>query len=181
MRRRRVRTAFIAWLTVLAFAWTAAAEVPDAVANALAAGDADVLVTDARGVIVGVGRLVAGASFELRVLEGFVGPARLTLLRPDGTTEVLEVMVGHHVLVHGLDLVDLLAERFETFIVEVGGVTYHEAERRGPDAGDAAGEGPRNAEPPSPADSPSPADPPRPPGSPGSPGASPPRGPEGRP
>jgi len=181
MRRRRVRTALITWLTALAFAWAVAAEVPDAVAVALTAGDADVLVTDARGVIVGVGRVVAGASFELRVLEGFVGPARLTLLRPDGTTEVFEVMVGDHVLVHGLDLLDLIAERVEAFTIEVGGVTYHEAERRGPDAGGAAREGRRPAEPPRPADSPSPADPPGPPGSPGSPGGSPPRGPEGRP
>lgn len=183
MRRRRVRTALIAWLTVLAFAWTAAAEVPDAVAVALTAGDADVLVTDAHGVIVGVGRVVAGASFELHVLEGFVGPARLTLLRRDGTTEAFEVVVGDQVLVLGLDLLELLAARFEAFTVEVGGVAYHEAGRGRRDAGGVAGDGPRPADPPRPAGPPAgtPAELPGAPGQAGGPGSSPSSGPEGGP
>ncbi|MBW6457353.1 MAG: hypothetical protein K0A98_15835, partial [Trueperaceae bacterium] len=140
MRRRRVRTALLAWATAICLAWAAAADAPEAVAATLTAGDAGVIVTDARGVIVGVGRVVAGASFELHLLEGFVGPARLTLLRPDGATATLEVVVAEGVLVAGFDLLVLLTDRVETFTVEVGGVAYHEAERREADA--SAGDGP---------------------------------------
>jgi hypothetical protein len=163
------------WLTALVLSWAAAADAPEAVAARLIGVDGDVIVTDARGVIVGVGRVVAGASFELRVLEGFVGPARLTVLRPDGATEVLDVLVDGRVLVEGFDLLELLAERVEAFTVEVGGVAYRAAERRGTDAGAAAGGGPRPAEPPGNAG------PPGPPDAPGVPGSLPPRGPAGRP
>ncbi len=201
MRRRRVLVVFLAWLTAIALAGAAAAEAPEAVVAALTAGDADVLVTDARGVIVGVGRVVAGASFELRLLEDFVGAARLTLLRPDGRTDALEVVVGEGVLVDGFDLLELLTDRVEAFTVEVGGVAYHEAERRGtdggPTVGDAPGQGPagpqRPPDAPGPGDAPGgredpggPDDPagPEDPGAPDEPGApdSPgPRGPDGRP
>lgn len=185
MRRRRVRTALFAWVTTVVLAWAAAADAPEAVAAALTAGDADVLVTDARGVIVGVGRVVAGASFELRVLDGFVGSARLTLLRPDGATEALEIVVDDSVLVHGLDLLELLADGFEAFTVEVGGVAYHEAERRRTAAGESAADGPRPgpgpADPSGPPERPGPPDGPGGPNSPGGPGDSPPRGSEGRP
>lgn len=195
MRRRRVRTALLAWVTALCLAWAAAADAPEAVATALTAGDADLLVTDARGVIVGVGRVVAGASFELHLLESFVGPARLTVLHPDGATAALDVVVGERVVIDGFDLLELLAERVEAFTVEVGGVAYHEAERREADAGagDRSGQGP--GAPPAPGEAsgppdetpgppdetPGPPDDPRGPGSPGGPGTSPPRGPEGRP
>jgi len=186
MRRRRVRTVLLAWATALCLAWSAAADAPEAVAAALTAGDADVLVTDARGVIVGVGRVVAGASFELHLLEGVVGPARLTLLRPDGATAALDVLVGERVVIDGLDLLELLADRVEAFTVEVGGVAYHEAERRDADAGDGPGQGPGGAPAPGEASGPpdeasGPPDEPRGQGSPGGPGDSPPRGPEGRP
>jgi hypothetical protein len=176
-------------------AWAAAADAPEAVAAALTAGDADLLVTDARGVIVGVGRVVAGASFELHLLEDFVGPARLTLLRPDGATAALDVVVGERVVIDGFDLLELLAERVEAFTVEVGGVAYHEAERREADAGAGDGPGPGPGAPPPPGEAsgppdetpgppdetPGPPDDPGGPGSPGGPGTSPPRGPEGRP
>jgi hypothetical protein len=164
MRRRRVLTALLAWLTAIALMGAAAAEAPEAVVTALTAGDADVLVTDARGVIVGVGRIVAGASFELRLLQDFVGPARLTLLRPDGRTDALEVVVGEGVLVDGFDLLALLTERIVAFTLEVGGVTYHEAERRGADAGPTVGDAPGRG----PA---SPQVPPEAPGQAGTPGA----------
>ena len=173
MRRRRVLTALLAWLTAIALAAAAAAGPPEAVVAALTAGDADVLVTDARGVIVGVGRVVAGASFELRLLEDFVGAARLTLLRPDGRTDALEVVVGEGVLVDGFDLLELLTDRIAAFTVEVAGVTYHEAEWRGADAGptvgDAPGQGP--AGPQAPPNAPGPRDEPGGPDEPGAPDA----------
>lgn len=195
MRRRRVRTALLAWATALCLAWAAAADAPEAVAAALTAGDADLLVTDARGIIVGVGRVVAGASFELHLLEDFVGPARLTLLRPDGATAALDVVVGERVVIDGYDLLELLAERVEAFTVEVGGVAYHEAERGEADGGAGDGPGPGPGAPPAPGEAsgppdetpgppdetPGPPDDPRGPGLPGGPGTSPPRGPEGRP
>ena len=182
-----------AWLTVVAVSWAAAADAPEAVATRLVSWDGDVIVTDARGVIVGVGRVVAGSSFELQVLEGFVGPARLTLLRRDGATEALAVVVNGHVLVEGFDLLELIGDRVEAFTVEVGGVTYRAAERRGAERGATEAEGSRPAEPPGNPGSPGPpgfvGDPgsgggpgsARDPGSPGGPGTSPPRGPERRP
>jgi hypothetical protein len=202
MRLRRARALVLVWAVGTVLAWAAAADAPEAVAAALTAGDADVLVTDARGVIVGVGRVVAGASFELHLLEDFVGPARLTLLHPDGATAALDVVVGERVVIDGLDLLELLADRVRAFTVEVGGVAYHETERRDADAG--AGDGPGTGpggppapgegsgppgEAPGPPDEGSgppgegsgPPDDPRGPGSPGGPGDSPPRGPEGRP
>lgn len=178
MPPRRVRAQLLVWAIATALAWAAAAGTPEAIAVALTAGDADVLVTDARGVIVGIGRVVAGASFALRVLDGFVGPACLTLLRPDGATEALEVVIGDAVLVEGLDLLQLLEDRVEAFTVEVGGVAYREAERRAADAGGATGDdaGRRPTDSPGPDETPSRRD--APPGGPASPG---PRGSEGRP
>jgi hypothetical protein len=187
MRNRHVNTRILAWLTVLALTWAAAADAPEAVVVRLTGMDGDVIVTDVGGVIVGVGRVVAGEAFELRFLEGFVGPARLTLLRKDGATEALDVVVNGHVLVEGFDLLELLGDRVEAFTVEVGGVTYRAAERRGAERGASEAEGSRPVEPPGNARSPGPpgsgGDPGsgRDPGSPGGPGASPPRDPEGRP
>lgn len=162
---------------VLALSCALAADAPEVVAARLTAGNGDVIVTDARGVIVGVGRVVAGASFELRVLEGFVGAARLTLLRPDGTTEALDVVIDGRVLVEGFDLLELLEARVEAFTVEVGGVAYHQAERRESVSGAGAGEGPG----PGPGEPARPPEAPGQPGSPGGPGSPGPRGPEGRP
>lgn len=179
MRRRRVRTALFAWATALCLAWAAAADPPEAVAERLTAADGDVIVTDARGVIVAVGRVVAGSSFELRVLEGFVGPARLTLLHPDGATEALDVVIDDRVMVEGVDLLELLDTWGQAYEIEVDGVAYHEAERRDDDAGPGAGaaNGPGRT----PVDPPGPPEAPGPPESPGGPASPGPRGPEGRP
>jgi hypothetical protein len=87
-------------------------------------------------------------------------------LRPDGATEALDVVVGGGVLVEGFDLLELIADRVVAFTVEVGGVTYRAAERRGADAGPSHGaDAPRPAEPPGNAGSPGP------PGFPGDPGS----------
>ncbi len=154
MRRRHVRSVLLAWLAALALVWAAAADGPAAGAVALVGGDGDIIVTDARGVIVGVGRVVAGALFELRLLAGFAGSARLTLLRPDGTTSVLEVVIDGRVRVEGLDLLELLAERVGAFTVEVGGVAHHAAERAGAGSAGAAGANRSTDEPPSPSEAP---------------------------
>jgi hypothetical protein len=187
MRRRRALRSLLAWLTVLVLAWAGATEAPEAVSARLTGGDGDIIVTDARGVIVGVGRVVAGASFELRLLDGFVGPARLTLLRPDGATEVLDVVVDGDLRVEGFDLLALLVDRVEVYTVEVAGVAYHAAASRGTDAGAVAGDGPRpaetagNAGTPGNAETPGNAGSPGPPDAPGGPGSSPTRGVGGRP
>jgi hypothetical protein len=54
--------------------------------------NADVFLTSERGTIVGVGRIAEGRAFELRILQGFSGPARLTLVAP-GDVSVREVVV----------------------------------------------------------------------------------------
>lgn len=113
----------LAILAIAGAAWAGADEpvaVPDAqttaerlaVASAAFDRDADLLVLDDRGVIVGVGRAQAGATFELRLLLGFAGPARLALLYRDGSAAWLDVVVGDRVLVADVDLPTLLAGRF---------------------------------------------------------------------
>lgn len=159
----------------MALAWAVAADAPETVAARLVGGVGDVIVTDARGVIVGVGRIVAGVSFELRFLDDFVGPARLTLLRSDGSAEALDVVVDGRVMVEGLDLLELLDERLDAFTVEVGGVEHQAGERRAGGSGAAGGGGQRPDAPPGNAGSPGP------PAAPGGPGSLPPRGPAGRP
>jgi len=175
MRQVRPLWGMLAWLTVLVLSCALAADAPEAIAARLTDGDGDLLVTDAGGVIVGVGRVVAGASFELRILEGFVGPARLTLLRPDGATEVLDVVVNGRILVEGLNLLELLEEWVEAFTVEVNGVAVKRAERRGAEDDGAQGEGPGPGEPSGGGATPGP------PGSPGGPNSPGPRGSDGRP
>lgn len=176
MRSARFSLRMLAWIVVLALSCALAADAPEVVAARLTATDGDVIVTDARGVIVGVGRVVSGASFELRILEGFVGPARLTLLHPDGTTEALDVVIDGRVVVEGFDLLELLDERVEAFTIEVNGVAVSRAERRGAEDDGTQGDGPGPGEPSGPAETPE---------TPGSPGGGPnppgPRGPEGRP
>jgi hypothetical protein len=49
-------------------------------------------LTTERGTIVGVGRISEGRAFEIRILQGFSGPARLTLVAP-GDVSVLDVVV----------------------------------------------------------------------------------------
>ncbi len=54
--------------------------------------DAEVFLTSESGTIVGVGRISDGRSFEIRVLRGFSGPARFTLVAP-GQVSVFDVWV----------------------------------------------------------------------------------------
>lgn len=75
--------------------------------------NADVIVTDDQGVIVGVGWVADGARFELRLLVDFAGPARLIWLSPDGAVETVDVVVGDGVVtVDGVDLRELLPRGF---------------------------------------------------------------------
>jgi hypothetical protein len=52
----------------------------------------DVFLTTEVGTIVGVGTATGSGAFEIRILEGFSGPARLTLVAP-GAVSVFDVMV----------------------------------------------------------------------------------------
>jgi hypothetical protein len=113
------------------------------------ASDADILVTDPRGVIVGVGRLEVGASFELRLLAGFRGPAQLTLLHRDGSTETLAIWVDVSITYEGRDLLDLILGRFDVFTVELDGVPWPDPGRRA-DHGAETSEGDALPEPPVP-------------------------------
>lgn len=75
--------------------------------------DAEVLVTDAGSRIVGVGRVVAGTTFDLVLVDGFAGPAVVTWLTPDGGVRTTEVVVlGGVVWVDDADLTSLLPEAF---------------------------------------------------------------------
>ena len=122
------------------------------------ARNAEVLVTDARGVVVGVGRLTTGGPgegdafaagigevprLELRLLIGFTGPARLTLLASDGSAVTVEVVVGERVSIDGVDLFDLFAGRLAavSIVREPGAGPPVEAGAPGPPAepGAAAG------------------------------------------
>jgi hypothetical protein len=86
--------------------------------------DADILVTDGRGVIVGVGRMTMGVSFELRLLGGFSGPARLTMLHVDGRTETLDIVVGDGISHGELNLLELIRDRFDVVTIELGGAPW---------------------------------------------------------
>jgi hypothetical protein len=86
--------------------------------------DADILVTDGRGVIVGVGRSTVGVSFELRLMAGFSGPARLTMLYVDGRTETLDIVVGDGIRHGELDLLELILDRFGVVSIELGGAPW---------------------------------------------------------
>lgn len=102
MRRARRWTSVL--LVVVAAAFARALEVPT---------DAEVLVTDAGSRIVGVGRVVAGAGFDLVLVEGFAGPALVVWLTPDGGVRTTEVVVADGVVWVGDDeLTSLLPEAF---------------------------------------------------------------------
>lgn len=80
--------------------------------------DADLMITEARGVIVGVGRIVEGTSFELALLAGFEGPGLLTVLLGDGSTSTLQVVVAAGVVWIGdVDLLELLPATVERVAV----------------------------------------------------------------
>jgi hypothetical protein len=124
--------------------------------------DAEVLVTDAGSRIVGIGRVVAGASFELVLVDGFAGPAVVVWLSPDGGIRTTEVVVEDGVVwVDGEELTSVLPEAFATvrvwFATELGDA-WPPGVGQGPPAavpGRGQGRGP-----------PAGADPPGPPGTP---------------
>jgi hypothetical protein len=83
-REGRVRP-WIVW--IIALTWSLAVASPLAMPT-----NADVFLTTERGTIVGVGRISEGRAFEIRILQGFSGPARLTLVAP-GDVSVVDVVV----------------------------------------------------------------------------------------
>ena len=76
---------WIVWLVALT--WSAAVA-----ASPHLPPDAEVFLTVESGTIVGVGRISDGRTIELRVLRGFSGPARFTLVAP-GEVSVFDVWV----------------------------------------------------------------------------------------
>jgi len=94
------------------------------VAGAMAfPADAEVILADDIGVIVGVGRFTGGATFELDLLADFGGAAVMVALLPDGTTLVLDVEVRPTgIAIEGVDLIDLLIEGgFERAVIRLDG------------------------------------------------------------
>ena len=67
--------------------------------------DGSVLVTAEDGTIVGIGKLVDGEEFELEVLVDFTGFGKLVFTTPDGSTQMLDVMIGKGIV--SVDLMDL--------------------------------------------------------------------------
>jgi hypothetical protein len=86
----------IALVVVLWMSLAAALELPR---------DATLFVTDAAGTIVGVGRLVAGETFEIDLAPGFAGVAVLTFVGADGGVVVAAAVVeGGVVLIDRRDI-----------------------------------------------------------------------------
>ena len=94
---------WIVWIIALTWSLAVASPLaipPDAasldfpldVAASVFPANADVFLTSERGTIVGVGRITEGRTFEIRILQGFSGPARLTLVAP-GEVSVVDVVV----------------------------------------------------------------------------------------
>ena len=73
------------WL--IALTWSVAVAAPP-----LLPPDAELFLTAESGTIVGVGTISDGQSLEIRVLQGFSGPARITLVAP-GEVSVFDVWV----------------------------------------------------------------------------------------
>ena len=95
----------LAWLTAFAL------ELPD---------EAELLVTDPSGLIVGVGRIAADTGFVLDLLAGYVGPGLLTVVTPDGATSTIEIVIDERVVVDAsdrLDLLELLEGRFALYAI----------------------------------------------------------------
>jgi hypothetical protein len=165
-----------------AMAFASALEVP---------ADAEVLVTDAGSRIVGVGRVVAGTSFELVLVEGFAGPAVVVWLTPDGGVRTTAVVVADGaVWIDDEELTSLLPAAFVAVRVRLAkelGDAWPPGVGQGPPtsvpgSGPAEGRGPpAAADPPGPPDDGPPAA--DPPGSPddGRPAADPPGPPDGDP
>jgi hypothetical protein len=96
-------------LVVAVASWAAAIDLPP---------DAELIVTSEDSTIVGFGRTVGGASFELTVLPGYSGPATLTLLHPDGATSRLDVVLdAGRVTIDGVDLDEALRDYEEVRVL----------------------------------------------------------------
>jgi hypothetical protein len=100
-------------------------------------GDAAVILTSERGTIVGVGRVSGGRAFEIRILQGFSGPARLTIVAR-GEVSVIDVVVRGR----GLQLPDgdlLLSDGTSVLAaLRMGGVVITVVWSEVPSAGDRA-------------------------------------------
>ena len=128
---RRATNHRLLLLLGLLLAWlpAAALELPD---------EADLLVTDPSGLIVGVGRIAADTGFVLDLLAGYAGPGLLTLVTPDGATSTIEIVIGEGVMVEDVDLLEALEGRFA--LLEIRFVAV-DARTRAPAPGPAAGVG----------------------------------------
>jgi hypothetical protein len=87
----------LAWLPAVAL------ELPD---------EAELLVTDPSGLIVGVGHIAPDTGFELELLAGYAGPGRLTWVTREGSTSTIEIVIGDGVFVDDVDLLEVLDGRF---------------------------------------------------------------------
>jgi hypothetical protein len=76
---------WIVWL--IALTWSVAVA-----SSPVLPPDAEIFLTTEVGTIVGVGTTTGSGAFEIRILEGFSGPARLTLVAP-GAVSVFDVVV----------------------------------------------------------------------------------------
>jgi len=106
--------------------------------------DATLFVTDAAGTIVGVGRLVAGETFEIDLAPGFGGAVMLTFVALDGGVVVAAAVVdGGVVLIDRVDIAQLATQAgFRTVRVAVADAAAGEA-AAGAESGAAdPGEGP---------------------------------------
>jgi hypothetical protein len=114
----------IALLVAAALSLAAAVSLPS---------DATMFVTDGDGTIVGIGRTVSGETFELELLIGFEGFARLTVVTPAGEVVSFEVLIAGGVAY--VDLVDLGALALEAGFTaaQVTAVDLLDEEAAGPD------------------------------------------------
>ncbi len=76
---------WLVWLVALA--WSVAVA-----SSPVFPPNAEVFLTADSGTIVGVGKVTDGRVFEIRILQGFSGPARLTLVAV-GEVSVLDIVV----------------------------------------------------------------------------------------
>jgi len=98
--------------------------------------DANILITDGRGVIVGVGEAHEGTTFRLALVEGFSGAATLIFVLDDGSFQEIEVVIDEGgVSIGDRRLTDLVASRFADVAIgrETPGSTPL-GEASGPDA-----------------------------------------------
>jgi hypothetical protein len=140
----------VAILVGITAAFASALEVPS---------DADVFVTDAGSRIVGIGRVVAGTSFDLVLEDGFAGPAVVVWLSLDGGVRTTDVVVADGVVwVDGDELTSLLPATFVAVRVRLAkqlGDAWPPGVGQGPPAdvpGRALGRDPPAGDPPGPPD-----------------------------